>query len=225
MCLLLAVSGTFLTSVLPAVMPAQASSQKNILIIGDSVSTVLKWWPKSMKPFWGKTYNATLEVWGCQRLLMEGCNPNKAISALDSVLKHRNDSIDLVVVMTGYNDKGDEYFRQAMHKIRKATRSIGAELMWATYRENGDSRIKARGFNKIIRAEAKRFHFPIFDWDAIARNKSDWFPGQSVHMRPNGGEQLGRLLKKAVDAYFTPSSSTTSTSTTIVFDTSTTSLP
>ena len=60
-----------------------------------------------MKPLWGKSYNSTLEVWGCQKLLTEGCNPSKNPSALASVLKHKNDNIDIVVVMTGYNDTGD----------------------------------------------------------------------------------------------------------------------
>ena len=210
---------------LPFSSTAHATDRKNVLIIGDSVSTVLHWWPASMKPLWGKAYNSTLEVWGCQKLLTEGCNPNKAPSALASVLKHKNDNIDIVVVMTGYNDTGDEYLRQAIRKINKAVNQMGAELMWLTYRQNGNVRIKARGFNKVVRQEAKRLHMSIFDWDATSRTKSAWFNGASVHMNALGGVALGRGIRAALDAHYRTSATTTIAPTTTVLDTTTTVAP
>ena len=214
-----------LSCVLPFASAADATDRKNVLIIGDSVSTVLRWWPASMKPLWGKAYNSTLEVWGCQKLLTEGCNPNKAPSALASVLKHKNDNIDIVVVMTGYNDTGDEYLRNAIRKIHKAAQQMGAEVMWLTYRQNGNVRNKARGFNKVVRQEAKRLKMSIFDWDAKSRTKSAWFNGESVHMNARGGIALGRGIRDALDTHFQSGSTTTVAPTTTVLDTTTTVVP
>ena len=220
------IAAAVMSCALPLAPTAQATDRKNVLIIGDSVSTVLRWWPASMKPLWGKAYNSTLEVWGCQKLLTEGCNPNKAPSALASVLKHKNDNIDIVVVMTGYNDTGDEYLRQAIRKINKAVQQMGAELMWLTYRQNGNVRIKARGFNKVVRQEAKRLKMSIFDWDAKSRTKSAWFNGASVHMNALGGVALGRGIRAALDSHYRDSTTTTTVApTTTVLDTTTTVVP
>ena len=211
---------------LPFATAADATDRKNVLIVGDSVSTVLRWWPASMKPLWGKAYNSTLEVWGCQKLLTQGCNPSKNPSALASVLKHKNDNIDIVVVMTGYNDTGDEYLRQAIRKINTAAKQIGAELMWLTYRQNGNVRIKARGFNKVVRQEAKRLKMSIFDWDAKSRTKSAWFNGASVYMNALGGVALGRGIRAALDTHYRNNTATTTVApTTTVLDTTTTVVP
>ena len=210
---------------LPFATAANATDRKNVLIVGDSVSTVLRWSPESMRPLWGKAYNSTLEVWGCQKLLTEGCNPSKNPSALASVLKHKNDNIDIVVVMTGYNDTGDEYLRQAIRKINKAVKKMGAELMWLTYRQNGNVRIKARGFNKVVRQEAKRLNMSIFDWDAKSRTKSAWFNGASTHMNALGGKALGRGIRAALDLHYASVATTTVAPTTTVLDTTTTVAP
>jgi len=216
---------TVMSCALPFSSAAHATDRKNVLIVGDSVSTVLRWSPESMKPLWGKSYNSTLEVWGCQKLLTEGCNPSKNPSALASVLKHKNDNIDIVVVMTGYNDTGDEYLRQAIRKINTAVKQIGAELMWLTYRQNGNVRIKARSFNKVVRQEAKRLRMSIFDWAAKSRTKSAWFTGESVHMNARGGIALGRGIRDALDTHFQSGSTTTVAPTTTVLDTTTTVVP
>lgn len=211
---------------LPFASAANATDRKNVLIVGDSVSTVLRWSPESMKPLWGKAYNTTLEVWGCQKLLTEGCNPSKNPSALASILKHKNDNIDIVVVMSGYNDTGDQYLRNAIRKIHKAVQQMGAELMWLTYRQNGNVRIKARGFNKVVRQEAKRLDMSIFDWDAKSRTKSAWFNGASVHMNALGGVALGRGIRAALDTHYRDSTTTTTVApTTTVFDTTSTVVP
>jgi hypothetical protein len=202
--------------VLPFAPVAHAAEKKNVLIVGDSVSTVLRWSPESMRPLWGKAYNSTLEVWGCQKLLTEGCNPSKNPSALASVLKHKNDNIDIVVVMTGYNDTGDEYLRQAIRKINKAVKEMGAELMWLTYRQNG----------KVVRQEAKRLNMSIFDWDAKSRTKSAWFNGASTHMNSLGGVALGRGIRAALDLHYASVATTTTiATTTTVLDTTTTVAP
>jgi len=97
--------------------------------------------------------------------------------------------------------------------------------MWLTYRQNGNVRIKARGFNKVVRQEAKRLKMSIFDWDAKSRTKSAWFNGESVHMNARGGIALGRGIRDALDTHFQSGSTTTVAPTTTVLDTTTTVVP
>ncbi len=190
----------------------QASAQRiNVLIVGDSVAAVLRWAPESMKPLWGGTYNVTLEVWGCQKLLEAGCADSAQMSALDQIVKRRSKNLDIVVIATGYNDTGDEYLRGAIRKINAEVKSQGASPIWLTYRENGHVKIKNRSFNKVLKAEAKRLRITLLDWEMIARKNRHWFSGDRVHMNNMGGLQLARQIKKALDLTTGYTKATTST--------------
>jgi hypothetical protein len=190
----------------------QASAQRiNVLIVGDSVAAVLRWAPESMKPLWGGTYNVTLEVWGCQKLLDAGCADSAQMSALDQIIKRRSKNLDIVVIATGYNDTGDEYLRGAIRKINAEVKSQGASLMWLTYRENGHVKIKNRSFNRVLKAEAKRLRITLLDWERIARKNKHWFSGDRVHMNQFGGLQLARQIKKTLDLTTGYTKATTST--------------
>ena len=181
------------------VAPPAHAQRVNVLIVGDSVASVLRWAPESMKPLWGGNYNATLEVWGCQKLLDKGCVGSAKLSALDQIVKHRKDDIDIVVIATGYNDTGPEYLRKAIRKINAEVKSQGASLMWLTYRENGNVKIKNRAFNDVVKSESKTLRFTLLDWELIARKNKHWFTGDRVHMNKFGGLQLARHIKMALD--------------------------
>ena len=206
-------------AILGAAIPAQAVRKTtNILIVGDSVASVLRWAPESMKPLWNSEYNVTLEVWGCQKLVDPGCIGLAKLSALQQIQRHRKDKIDMVIVATGYNDTGAEYLRRSIRKISKEVASQGAELMWLTYRENGNVRIKNRAFNKVVREERTAQKMSLLDWEQIARKNKHWFSGDSVHMNRFGGLQLARQIKKGLDIHYgraLPPPSTTTTTTTI----------
>jgi len=181
------------------VAPPAHAQRINVLIVGDSVASVLRWAPESMKPLWGGNYNATLEVWGCQKLLDKGCVGSAKLSALEQIVKHRKDDIDIVVIATGYNDTGPEYLRKAIRKINAEVKSQGASLMWLTYRENGNVKIKNRAFNDVVKSESKTLRFTLLDWELIARKNKHWFTGDRVHMNKFGGLQLARHIKMALD--------------------------
>lgn len=175
----------------------------DVLILGDSVGSVLRWAGASMRPFWDGRYNVTLETWGCQALLRPGCLAGKPIPAIDVIAKHRNDGIDVVVVMTGYNDVGPETIRLAMRKISRASEEVGAHVIWLTYRENGNVKVKNRAFNKVVRAEDDHLdNLSVLDWEKISRHKRDWFSADSVHMTGAGGLQLARHIRKALNRHF-----------------------
>jgi hypothetical protein len=208
--------------VITSVAAPQASARRiNVLIVGDSVASVLRWAPDSMKPLWGGTYNTTLEVWGCQKLLDPGCVDSARKSALDQIVKHRPKDIDIVVIATGYNDTGAEYVRGAIRKINAEVQAQGASLMWLTYRENGNVKIKNRTFNKVLLEEAKRLRITLLDWELIARKNKHWFSGDRVHMNKFGGLQLARHIKKALDLKMGYTKATTTTTTTTIPPTTT----
>ena len=210
---------TFCLAITTVAVPRANAQRINVLIVGDSVASVLRWAPESMKPLWGGTYNVTLEVWGCQKLLAPGCVDSAQMSALDHIVKRRSRNLDIVVIATGYNDTGDDYLRGAIRKINAEVRSQSASLMWLTYRENGHVKIKNRSFNKVLKAEAKRLRITLLDWELIARKNKHWFSGDRVHMNKFGGLQLARQIKKALDlngGYTKATTTTTTTTTTLV---------
>lgn len=196
--------------------PKVHAQRINVLVIGDSVASVLRWAPESMKPLWGSTYNTTLEVWGCQKLLDSGCVDSAKLSAYDQIVKHRNNNIDIVVIATGYNDTGAEYLREAIRKINREVKSLGASLMWLTYRENGNVKEKNRAFNAVVKSESKKLKFALLDWEFIARKNKHWFSGDRVHMNKFGGLQLARHIKMALDLKMGFTKAATPTTTTSV---------
>lgn len=202
------------SSITICVSPVRAD-QINVLILGDSVASVLRWSPPSMKALWKQPLSVTLEVWGCQKLVDAGCIEGDVAqpSALELIRKHRGDDIDIVVVATGYNDTGATYLQKSIRRIHSEVSQQGAELLWLTYRENGNVRIKARSFNKVVKTQAKKLKFSVLDWEAIARKQKHWFTGDGVHMNAHGGIRLGNHIRRALDALIAgqPIATTTTT--------------
>lgn len=215
------ISRVALTALLAVVLTISSSGSPvraeriKVLILGDSVASVLRWSPPSMKALWKQPLSVTLEVWGCQKLVDAGCLEGKAAqpSALELIRKHRGENIDIVVVATGYNDTGAAYLQKSIRRIHKEVSQQGADLLWLTYRENGNVRIKARSFNKVVKTQAKKLKFSVLDWEAIARKQKHWFTGDGVHMNAHGGIRLGNHIRRALDAMIAgqPIATTTTT--------------
>jgi len=226
------ISATCLTLIAVLCLPTTAHAVRktsNVVIVGDSVANVLRWAPESMKPLWSSQYNAILETWGCQQIIDKGCSKTSQLSALQRIISHRRDNIDVYVVATGYNDTGNAYLGAAIRKIAREVKLQGATLIWLTYREGGNVEIKNRMFNDVVRKEQKRLQMELLDWERIARKNKHWFSGDSVHMNRFGGLQLARHIKKALDVHYgrgaSSTTSTTTTTTTTVPTTSTTTDP
>lgn len=188
---------TLVATILPSA-PASAARIK-VLIVGDSVASVLRWAPESMVPLWKSNYDVTLETWGCQKLISVGCLGNGQKSAYDYIRKHRNDGLQYVMVATGYDDTGAEHVRFAIRKINRLVTSMGAKLVWLTYRVNGNVRVKNVAFNKVVWEESKSLGFEVFDWELIARRMKHWYAGDRVHFNRRGGRYFGNHIKKYLD--------------------------
>ena len=202
------------TAMVVGTAPASAKSDPvKVLILGDSVASVLRWSPPTMKAFWKGPYQVTLEVWGCQKLVDPGCieGTEPQASTLQLIQKHRDEGFDIVVVAAGYNDTGAQYLQKSIGRIHSAVKAMGAHLMWLTYRQNGNVRVKARAFNEVVKAQAKKLKFSVMDWELIARRQKHWFNGDGVHMNAHGGIRLGNHIRRALDAYMSgkPVSTTT----------------
>lgn len=206
---------------LPTVAHATRKTS-NVVIVGDSVANVLRWAPKSMKPLWNSEYNAILETWGCQQLINKGCSQSSDLSSLQRIINHRRDNIDVYVVATGYNDTGSAYLAKSIDAISREVKKQGASLIWLTYQENANVKIKNRSFNAVLRTKQSKNNMELLDWAAISHKQKQWFSGDSVHMNPFGGLQLARHIKKALDAHYGRGASST-TSTTSTTDPNTTS--
>ncbi len=191
------------------------ADQVKVLILGDSVASVLRWSPPSMKALWKQPLAVTLEVWGCQKLVDPGCLEGNVPqpSALELLRKHRDEDFDIIVVATGYNDTGAAYLQKSIRRIHAEVKKHDAQLLWLTYRENGNVRVKSRAFNAVVKAQAKQLKFFVLDWEQIARKQKHWFTGDAVHMNARGGIRLGNHIRRALDAIVTgqPISTTTTT--------------
>ena len=196
----------------------------NVVIVGDSVANVLRWAPESMKPLWNSQYNALLETWGCQQLIDKGCSQSSDLSSLQRIINHRSDNIDVYIVATGYNDTGPAYLAKAIDAINKEVKKQGASLIWLTYQENANVKIKSRSFNAVLRTKKNKNNMEILDWDKISRKNKHWFSGDSVHMNRFGGLQLARHIKKALDAHYGRGASSTTSTTSTTDPTTTTTV-
>ena len=222
--------GVILAAIVAALSMSTAAhatrKTSNVVIVGDSVANVLRWAPESMKPLWTSQYNAILETWGCQQIVDKGCSPTSQLSALQRIINHRGDNIEVYVVATGYNDTGNAYLGAAIRRVAREVKSQGATLIWLTYREDGNVEIKNRMFNDVVRSQQKKTKMELLDWEKISRQNKHWFSGDTVHMNRFGGLQLARYIKKALDTHYGrgafSTTSTTTTTTTVVFPTTTT---
>ena len=191
------------TSFTSALTPniAQAKDKKNVLIVGDSVAAVLNWWKPSQKPFWISQFNLIIETHGCQKLLDVSCNGSNTSSALDLIKRHKTDNIDIVVVMTGYNDPEYVIFKNAVARINSVVRNMNATLVWGTYREATPVARRARIFNSYLQAQSVQENFALFDWNALSKGKKSWFRNNGVHMNAVGGIHFAQRLKTFLDRY------------------------
>ena len=178
-------------------------TRRTVLILGDSVLSVLRWAPESNKPMWSAGYDPVNETWGCQSLLGKGCPGSGGRSALERFRDHRADEIDIVVVGTGYNDVGDQTLRDGIRAIAAEARVQGIPVIWLTYHERSVSTRRSRTHNAVLRATAPRHdNITVVDWNKYARRHSSWFSHEGVHMNRLGGRKLGAFIAARLDEHF-----------------------
>ena len=135
----------------------------------------------------------------CQRLIFEGCKPIAKDSSLKMLQMNKGKFSNVVVVSTGYNDLDDANFARAVRAITSEAKQQGVEVLWLTYRQAGNVRMKSVSYNRQLFELAKKIdNLHILRWCDISNGHPEWFTADSVHMNATGGLALARAISAAI---------------------------
>lgn len=187
-----------------------ADSGRRVLLMGDSTLAGVRWYANSRHALGGASF--VLDAESCRRLVgtscrgREGRRPPNAVDAIAAV----PGQLDVVVVMTGYNDWYTT-FPQAFEQVVTAARAKGAErIVWLTYRErttyanptDGVSQAEGYGIqNRILRervASGAYDDVTVLDWNAYTADRSGWFTSDGVHFTIAGAYGAADYVSRAV---------------------------
>jgi hypothetical protein len=167
-----------------------------VLIVSDSASLGIK------------TYGAkdalrgvdhVMDLASCRRRVVESCrnyDGHVPITLLDEMNTHGR-HFHTLFVATGYNDSDRNFLAEVDTIVRRA-RELGYErVVWMTlrsnvaYESNGDyGRAEVyRNVNAALRGLVAAGKYPelvIADWATYARDRSEWFASDGIHVRGAG---------------------------------------
>lgn len=193
----------------PSAASAKQSRKPKVLIVGDSVYSMLGVADKAL----ARLDAMVPVIFGgqpCQKLLVSGCMPEVKLSAIARFKAAKGKFTDAIVVATGYNENHPTALLEALDAFRKEAKRQHVRLIWATYRVAGNVVQKSTDFNRQLRAAAKRdASLTIFDWNSISAKKPSWFAGDKIHLTRGGAMQLAKHLGKFLRNQLTTTESTT----------------
>lgn len=186
----------------PQIASAQQSRKPRVLIVGDSVFSMLLVADNALAEL-NDMIPVIYRGQPCQKLLTRGCIPETELSALQQFRLARGEFTDAVLVATGYNENRTDALRVSLREFRREAKRQHVKLIWATYRIAGNVIEKSTNFNRQLRAAAKHDHdLSIFDWNKVSGNRPSWFSGDKVHLSHGGttnlARQLGKFLKRTL---------------------------
>jgi hypothetical protein len=198
------------TTTTPAPNVPVPDTNRRVLLMGDSTLAGVRWYTNSQRALGGSSF--VLDAESCRRLIgvscrgREGRRPPNAIDAVTSI----DGSIDVLVVMTGYNDWHTD-FPIAFDRLVAAARAKGAtRIVWMTYRERAtysnpsDGAAQAEGYriqNQTIRDKIASGSYPdvtLLDWSAYTADRDDWFTSDGVHFTLAGAYGAADYISRAV---------------------------
>lgn len=202
------------TTTAPAPNVPMPDTNRRVLLMGDSTLAGVRWYTNSRHALGGSSF--VLDAESCRRLIgsscrgREGRQPPNAINAVAAA----DGPIDVLVVMTGYNDWHTN-FSTAFDQLVAAARAKGASrIVWMTYREGvtysnptgGGS--QAEGYriqNQIIRDKIASGAYPdvtLADWSSYTANRDDWFTGDGVHFTLAGAYGAADYISRTVASLY-----------------------
>ena len=184
-----------------AIEPVQAapserrSPTSDIILLGDSVLAGISRSDQG-KAYLAKRFRYIFGAVGCQRLLAEGCMEMSKESAHEYLTRSINRVNRAVVVATGYNDYNNStMFRQAVNRFAATAKRRGVIVVWLTYMERGNVKLKSRNFNAVLRKEAERLdNLYLLDWNRISAKEKDWYAADGVHLRGIGPLKMTQAI-------------------------------
>jgi hypothetical protein len=142
----------------------------------------------------------TLALASCRRRVVPSCTNYDGfvpVTLLD-VVEAQGDSYSTLVVATGYNDS-DRAFADEFETIVTTARSLGyRRVVWLTLRSNGVSyqspdvfgfaAVFERNNATLAQLVGSGDHpdVVIADWATYARDRSEWFAADGIHLRTVG---------------------------------------
>ena len=138
-------------SATPTVRPVK----KEALLVGDSVMSILSHTDAALTLL-EKEHPFLLRSVPCQRLIFEGCKSFAKDSSLKMLQMNKGKFSNVVVVGTGYNDLDDANFARAVREITSEAKTQGVEVLWLTYRQAGNVRLKSVSYNRQLFELKKR---------------------------------------------------------------------
>ena len=181
-------------SATPTVRPVK----KEALLVGDSVMSILSHTDAALTLL-EKEHPFLLRSVACQRLIFEGCKSFAKDSSLKMLQMNKGKFSNVVVVGTGYNDLDDANFARAVREITSEAKTQGVEVLWLTYRQAGNVRMKSVSYNRqLFELEKKIDNLHILRWCDISNGHPEWFTADSVHLNATGGLALAKAISAAI---------------------------
>ena len=173
-------------------------SKKEALLVGDSVMSILSHTNAALTLL-EREHPFLLRSVPCQRLIFKGCKPFAKDSSLKMLQMNKGKFSNVVVVGTGYNDLDDANFARAVREITGEAKLQGVQVLWLTYRQAGNVRMKSLSYNRQLLMLAKKIdNLYILRWCDLSNGHPEWFAADSVHMNATGGLALAKAISTAI---------------------------
>lgn len=154
-------------------------------------------------------FKHTFALASCRRRVFTSCrNYNSYVPiTLLQELENHPDGFGTLIVATGYNDD-DRAFREELDTIITRARSLGYErVVWLTLRSNvtyvspddaGFARVFGNNNETLAEVVASGTYPELFiaDWAAYARDQSEWFSGDGIHLQRRGTYAAGDYISR-----------------------------
>lgn len=178
--------------------------QRRVLMVGDSTLAAVRNVTESQQLFVG--FEPILDAQGCRRLVWPSCwsdtdfrVPNTVEEAILGAYGH----LDVVVVMSGYNDWNDP-FGSFVDTIMQAARTRGAhQVVWLTLSTGtppGSSPAAIRAFAENTRMlwESAPRHpdLVVADWRTYNGRSVGWMSADGVHLERRGAFGLADYISR-----------------------------
>jgi hypothetical protein len=191
------VVSSFPSASIPA--PVSTSPGKEVLLVGDSVMARLGSNSAGLKLL-GRKHPFIFKAVSCQRLISNGCTENSKASSLKLLKANRGLYSKVVVVASGYNDLNDSSFARAVEAICNEADRQGVVVLWLTYREVGNVKVKSVSYNLQLRYFSRSIsNLRLLDWNKISNGHDSWFESDEIHMGSTGALEMAKAIAFAID--------------------------
>ncbi|MGH9133107.1 MAG: SGNH/GDSL hydrolase family protein [Ilumatobacteraceae bacterium] len=187
----------------PLAVPANDRPPSRVLIVGDSTLAAVRFVTGSQDAMRG--FDPVLDAEPCRRLIFTSCLSNTTFRVPNTAYEAITTTpgwIDVVVIMTGYNDWFDD-FGFAFDTIVGASRAKGArQVVWLTYSEGGESPTAIRAYRQnnadlwAVAALPGYADVAVADWNGYSHRGDNWVGPDGIHLTTRGAYGLADYFSR-----------------------------